>query len=197
MSAIQQALLAGKTVLTYATWNPSDVNLWVVLSGGNLVADSTGNVHQCGRATVSKSSRKWYWENTIWKNSGADMQFVGIADSTMVINPYWVYLWQNTNSYWYYGWYKYHDAVSVWPITYWTAFSDGDIISVLLDLDAWELTFWNNWVSQWVAYTWVSGTYFPAFDVLKWGSFSRVTANFWATAFTYTPPAWYNNWVYS
>ncbi len=197
MSAIQQALLAGKTVLTYATWNPSDVNAWVTLSGGNLVAQATSNVHQCGRATVSKSSRKWYWEILITENNVWDIQIVWIADSTMVVNPYWVYLWQNTDSYAYGGWLKYHDAVSVWSVAYWTAFWNGDIISILLDLDAWELTYWNNWVSQWVAYTWVSWTYFPAFDVYMSGTVSRVTANFWATAFTYTPPAWYNNWVYS
>lgn len=197
MSAIQQALLAGNTVLTYATWNPSDKNVWVTLSGGNLVADSTSNVHQWGRATISKSSRKWYWEILV-TDTGWDLQTIWVATSSWVVNPSWTIVWQDVNSYWYlWDWQKAYNSVSIWTFAYWASYSNGDIISVLLDLDAWEITFWKNWVSQWVAFTWVSWTYFPAFTVNMQSTVSKVTANFWATAFTYTPPAWYNNWVYS
>lgn len=197
MSAIQQALLAGKTTLTYATWNPADKNANITLSGGNLVADATSNSNFCWRATTSQSSRKWYWEVLITETWAWNLEWVWAANSTMPLTN-WFNLGQDTNWYWYSNnWSKYYNSSSLWPVAYWATYWNGDIISVLLDLDAWEITFWKNWVSQWVAFTWVSWTYFPAFTVNMQSTVSRVTANFWATAFTYTPPAWYNNWVYS
>lgn len=194
MAWIQQALLAGKTVLTYATWNPSDVHVSITLSGGNLVADSTGNVNRWGRATIWKSSRKWYWEILVTQ-SAWDIEWIWVANSSW---SYDTVVGQDVNSYWYaYNGNKYYNSISVWPLAYWATYWNGDIISVLLDMDAWEITFWKNWTTQGVAFTWISGTFLPAFTVNRQTTTSRVTAKFWATAFTYTPPAWYNNWVYS
>lgn len=52
--------------VTYATWNPSDKSANVTLSNGNLTATITANTAFYGaRATIGKSSGKWYWEQTV------------------------------------------------------------------------------------------------------------------------------------
>jgi hypothetical protein len=75
------------------TWNPSDKNANITLSGGNLVASDTGSVgstYAC-RATASFSSGKIYWEVTFgWLTSGASARTqsntpdgnIGVANST-------------------------------------------------------------------------------------------------------------------
>jgi hypothetical protein len=46
------------------TWNPSDKNAGITLSGGNLIATYTGGLSSV-RAAASKTSGKYYWEITV------------------------------------------------------------------------------------------------------------------------------------
>lgn len=49
---------------TYATLNPSDKDAAITLSGGDLTMSSATNAWRSVRATIGKSSGKWYWEVT-------------------------------------------------------------------------------------------------------------------------------------
>lgn len=64
MSSIQQALLstsAGTSVAS--TWNPADKGASIILSGGNLIAGTSGaGGYNAVRSTISETAGKWYYE---------------------------------------------------------------------------------------------------------------------------------------
>ena len=64
---------------TYATWNPSDKGTVFTLSNVNktITQASTGN--GLVRATIGKSSGKWYWEVVTTRTTD---YYVGIANVT-------------------------------------------------------------------------------------------------------------------
>ena len=68
---------------TYATWNPSDKDASVTLSGGNLVASSTSASWAAVRSTISKSSGKWYWEYTVTAIGNGHTQGIGNSSATL------------------------------------------------------------------------------------------------------------------
>lgn len=166
---------------TYVTWNPSDKWPNLTLSSGNLtVSKSTAN-GELVRSTISKwpSSWKWYWEVTMttWNH------LTGIANSSATTG--W-FVWFDANWWWYYeNWDKYN----WWTLTaYGSAYTNWDIIWVALDY-SWStasVTFYKNNVSQWVAFSGLSGNLFASDSLANTAS---STTNFGATAFTYTPPA--------
>lgn len=170
---------------TYSTWNPADKWTWITLSWGDLTATS-GAAWTSVRSTVSKSSWKWYWETKF--QSGSEM-ITGIGNSSAWLNTYlgfdanwWGYMYTNK---------KINNNTQT---AYWATYTTGDIIWVALDVWWWTIEFYKNNVSQWVAYTGLTGTLF-AMAWLNWSG--QTIANFGATALTYTPPAWYNAWLYN
>jgi len=46
----------------FATWNPADKGSGVSLSGGNLISDYSDFLNSNVRATMGKTTGKWYWE---------------------------------------------------------------------------------------------------------------------------------------
>lgn len=162
--------------LAPTTWNPSDKDATVTLSGGNLTAVSTyGSV----RSVASVSSGKYYLELTF--PDGIDQQIIGVATASMdksFYPGYDTYGWAvnlssrevSNNS-------SVIELISAAPVT---------TLSVLLDADAETLEFWSDGVSVSTAIALAPGPYF-----VTYGYFKKVTANFGATAFTYTPPAGY------
>lgn len=171
---------------TFATWNPSDKGAGMTLSNGNLTA-AVGTVSMV-RSTQSMSSGKWYWEVT--RVSGADF-VTGVAKSGASLTTAlggdangWGYIGSNGN--------KYNSASSV---AYGATIANGDVVGVALDLDGGTLTFYKNGVSQGVAYSGLSGTFYAAFGSGNGGE--TCTANFGATPFTYAPPAGYSHGVAS
>ena len=63
----------------------------------------------------------------------------------------------------------------------------GNVMGIKLDLGAGTLTFYKNGVSQGTAFTGLSGTFYPAVTLRENASLAlSLTANFGATAFTYT-----------
>lgn len=175
--------------VTYATWNPSDKDADVTLSGGNLIASGTnvGGV----RATISKTSGKWTWEVTLTSTSGVFDVFLGIATSTYNLNTNlgaavtgWS-LVQDDGAYFNNG---FVDILSAYTTT------AGDIITIALDMDAGTLTFYKNGtlLGGGALFTGITGTIFPALSI----QFDTVTltTNFGPTL-TY-PVAGYNEGVY-
>jgi hypothetical protein len=71
------------------TWNPSDKESAIVLSGGNLVATNSTTAHNATlRATSSVSSGKWHWETTIGGTLDPNASPTGIATSLASLSTY-------------------------------------------------------------------------------------------------------------
>ena len=75
-------------------------------------------------------------------------------------------------------------------VSYGTAGVAGDIMGVAIDMDAGEIEFYLNGVSQGVAYTGLTGTYFPVISGYTDAS-GTMTVNFGQTEFQYPAPTGY------
>jgi hypothetical protein len=166
---------------TYATWNPSDKGSAVTLSGGDLTYSSGTWVNGGVRSTIGKASGKWYWENVV--NSGANAQTgIGLVTVPLTENPGGfvdAYQYQQDGQ----------KETNATQSAYGSSYTTGDTIGIALDMDAGTITFYKNNVSQGVAFSGLSGTFY-AMEANQ-GSVDTVnmTANFGATAQTYAPPS--------
>ncbi len=162
--------------LAPTTWNPSDKDSTVTLSGGNLTADSSGG---SVRSVYSATAGKFYWEVTY--PVAVAGQTIGVATSSASVDHwpgYDAYAWafeSNTGNI-----YTNSGIVAtsgIVPVT---------TLSVLLDADAKELRFWADGVDCGVVIS-LTGTAFYAVV----GYLGKTTAKFGATAFNHTPPVGY------
>lgn len=173
--------------VTYATWNPSDKDASFTLSGGDLTAANDGSGFAICRANTGVSTGKWYWEITI-NTLGSSK--IGIAKSTESLSNY---LGSGA------GGYSYADNGDIWNNGSNTTLCScpqtaGDVVGIKLDLNAGTIEFLLNNTSLGVAFTGLSGTFYPA--VSGGFSVSDYTANFGASAFVYSVPSGYNAGVY-
>jgi hypothetical protein len=162
----------------FVTLNPADKGADVTLSNANLTATIT--IAGAVRATRSVSSGKWYWEVTAG-GVGLSTSYFGIAKAAMALNNY---IGSDANGW---GWSPATLAHSGILTAYGALFSGGDVIGIALDADGGALTFYKNGVSQGVAFTGLSGTFYPA--VSNGGS---STSNFGGSAFAYSAPTGYS-----
>lgn len=167
------------------TWNPSDKDATITLSNGNLTAACSSVGFGAVRSVRGVSDGKYYWEVTIQTANAREL--VGVIDGASVINTI---LGTSATSYGYFGFdgTKRNNASST---AYGATFGNGDIISVLLDMDAGTLTFWKNGSTQGTAFTGLTGTLYAAFSGGSASFTEQGTVNFGASAFTYSPPAGY------
>lgn len=178
---------------TYATRNPSDKSADISLSGNNLIATATTTARKSVRGNIGKSSWKRYWEVTVWATGTDFMIWI------------WTSSWSLSNYCWFdAGWRSYYsNASSPWayhnnswaPAAYGTQYWAGAVIGVALDMDGWTISFYKDWVSQWTAFSWVTGTIYPM--VSPYANWASYTANFGASAFVYSPPWGYNSGLYT
>lgn len=173
---------------TYATWNSADKSADIALSNWDLTITHTWTGWDGVRSTISKSSWKWYYEVTI--DAWTYESISGIALSSATLTNF---LWSDANWYWYYGWTW--AKTNSWLTAYGATYNVWDVIGIAIDLDGNSMEFFKNNVSQWVAFTWLTWTYFAMSSVVAWVSMVTTT-NFWATPMTYTAPSWYNQWLY-
>ena len=170
----------------YATLSPIDTQLTAngTISDGNLkfVQSSTGA--RGGRATIGVSSGKHYWEFTHLGGNASH----GIAQNSSNLGSY-----PGGNDAdgisWFVGGNIYRNGSTS---TYaGKTYAVGDVIGTALDMDAGTVTFYKNGVSQGVAATGLTGTWFPGFGSSN-VSVVSFEANFGQKAFSQTPPAGYS-----
>jgi hypothetical protein len=187
------------------TWNPSDKNAAIVLSNGNLTADSGGAIGAglAVRATTAHSSGKFYFEATYnVVDSDWNSPAVGVMDANAALagttTPFdgtgevsWGLI-NHSGTYWKSA----HDgatgALTGTP-------TNGDVIGVALDLDAGKIWFSLN--GTWFegdpaagtgpSYTSVAGTLYPACFVRNT---AQVTANFGGSSYAHAAPSGFANW---
>ncbi|MFZ2306845.1 MAG: SPRY domain-containing protein [Rhodoferax sp.] len=173
-------LVTAIAAVTFATWSTTDKGSSVSLSGGNLTATQTSTAGMV-RATVGKSSGKWYWEikPTSTQNN------VGVAKATASLSNY---VGGDAN-----GWGLYSADGKVYNNNAggppYTTYGNGDTLGFALDMDAGTLTLYKNGSLIGVIVTGLTGTIYPAWG--NAGSADSCVANFGAAAFDYTPPSGY------
>ena len=157
------------------------------IGGGTL---SDGNLQHVGsdqgvRASFAiPSSGKWYWEVEADTIAGAGAVYIGVSDRDANlggsgITTHRIYTESGDK----------RDDVG--GTSYGAAFANGDIIGVAVDMDAGDIEFFKNNVSQGTAFTDLAGTeWFPSVRSVN-GS-STLKCDFGQLGFIYTPPTGFN-----
>lgn len=171
---------------TYATFDPlQTVN--VALSGGDLVATTTANGGALVLANQGVSSGRHYWEYTV--TSGDSYYALGIGQSPVTSLGAW--LGANAGT----GWAYWSDGNKTpYATPYGAAFTTGNVIRCMLDMDVGTLEFYLEDVSEGIAFTGLTGTWYPGWSCYNTGAV--LTANFGASPFSYSVPAGFNSGVY-
>jgi hypothetical protein len=131
-------------------------------------------------STIAMPSGKWYAEFTLGAVGGAYPLVGLIATTTNAASTN--YLGGVASTYGYGSDGQKYNSV---PSAYGASFTAGDIIAIAFDATAGSLTFYKNNVSQGVAFSGLTGSYFMAVDALNAGFWN---GNFGQRPFTYTPP---------
>jgi hypothetical protein len=204
-------VLTGRVVNTvYATFDPANSGANWTLSSGNLVATNTNTIAHTTRATISHSTGKYYFE-FIWNTA-----FTGCATTTLVVagivNSSWgvsgttlmgvdaggnSYAWSG------YGLGNFYFQNVTLISSYGSCYCNSGYLTT--NMCAIDFTAGKIWYGQ--SGTWFaggdpatganpanaghlfSGTWWPAFFGYNQ---QVVSANFGASAFTYTVPAGFN-----
>jgi hypothetical protein len=165
----------------------------ITLSNGNLTATTAGAGPFGVRAVHSASSGKYYWEAHV--DSFVDAFIPGVADSTASFTASWWGITANPHAA---GWFgttlRYNTTTQTVA-----NMANGATLSFALDVSAKKL---------WVAFngTWqngnpatatggldITGIGSPVFVGWQGDSGDKVTYNFGATSYTYTPPTGFGN----
>lgn len=183
---VQWLISSYNTAKTYATWNTSDKWASITLSNWNKTMSNSSEWKV--RSTIWKSSGKWYWE-TIPSVATASVIWIATSSANLAKFP-----WNDAFSWWNYSaatWYFYNGSLSWTEATY-TAW---DVIWMALDMDLGTLNWYKNGTLTWTWITWLTWTVYAS--DWWWATSSTTTTNFWETTFSYSPPSWFNSWLYN
>lgn len=192
--------------VTYATWNPSDKAADITLSNGNLTADHDGSASadlNCVRATIGKSSGKWYWEIVTSNFEG----YIGVANASLGLTSWlggdtngWSYCGTEISGHVYGGRKAYSGNAFSYGANYG---SSAVVISVALDMNAGKIWWAKDGVWQGSgdpangtnqAFTGLSGTLFPCIQMNN--NTNQATLNAGASAFSHSVPSGFNSGLY-
>lgn len=184
MAGIQQALfMKAIAAAGYSTWNPSDKNSNVTLSGGDLTITYSTTGQGAVRSTLSKSSGKYYWEYV--KTAGSATTIFGVGNGSASLTG--SQTGTNTACYTSTGALYVNGAFNSSA----TGINNGDVVGVAIDLTAKSVSFYlNNSLQGSVTYTFANPT-FAWVSTNDNSTGNSITANFGATTLTYTPPVGY------
>ena len=188
--------------ITYATWNPADKGGNLTLSNGNLTVENNTNGWNSVRATLGKTTGKWYWELT--QDSGASDATCGlpaIMDDGADITNYAGFSAKSAGAQVGNTYNGLVNGVTGNHTGAVGAMGAGTVFGFAMDVDAGKI--WISKNGTWVngdptgAHVWGIGadTWFPAFSGNSTAGFVW-TANFGATPFVYTVPTGFNAGVY-
>jgi hypothetical protein len=137
-------------------------------------------------ASIGVSSGKWYWEVYNGNDGAAAFTMVGIRNSFGSMSAF---PGGDTNGYGYYG-LNGNKFVNNANTAYGSTYTGNQTVGIGLDLDAGQITFYLDGVSQGVAFTSIStGEWFPAIgDGSTTQASNSVFLNFGQRPFAYTPP---------
>ncbi len=175
------AVSAAISYQTTCTWNPSDKDADVTLSGGNLNAALTAN-QGAVRSTLGASSGTMYYEVTVINGNPGGV-FIGCANLTM---PITITPGTDINGISYTTDKIYSNGVTIATVT---QLAINDVIGVLIDASARTVTFYLNGTLKYQA-TGVAvptGALYPSVGMDKLVLNVSLTANFGATAFSFLP----------
>lgn len=156
------------------TWNPADKHASVTLSNGNLTETATGGAV---RSTFGATTGKYYFE---YKFAGSTGQMVGVASEEADIST-----WPGTDQY-AAAWERASGSVYQNSGVVRSSTAGATTIGVLLDADAKTVQLRRNNVNIGAPIA-LAGDKFYAIA----GYYDKVTANFGASAFTYSVPSGY------
>lgn len=163
------------------TWDTVNKGSSVTFSNNNLTT-FTPNYSNTARANFGKSSGKFYWEITL-VSGYAMIGIVSKSESLTASN----FSSNEVRYYYFLNGQRYPEATA-----YGTAYTNGDVIGIALDVDVGTITFYKNGVSQGISHSSMpSGELFPAVTSGSSSSGATFTANFGATPFAYTIPSGY------
>ena len=172
----------------YAVLNPLATNAGFAISDANLTYSESGAPNECrpSPATIAISSGKWYWEvNTTLVGGGTYSTIIGIRDATITDTT------ETKNRINGYGYATGGDKLTASAVaSYGSSMSNGDVVGIAYDADAGEIEFFLNNTSQGVAFTGITGSYFPvvAFSTSTTSHSISGSINFGQRPFAYTPP---------
>lgn len=159
----------------------------VTLSNGNLTATTSGTANMSG-GTIGVSQGKWYAEFKIG-NTPISIGIAPVGFRAELGSSSDSYSYKNSAN-------KYTNGVDT---AYGVSYTNGDIISVALDMDNGTLIFYKNGSSQGTAFTSISGTFTFGFGRYT-GTEVSCDANFGNppySANSYTDGAGFGNFSYS
>jgi hypothetical protein len=148
--------VTGVGAVVGSAWNPSDKDADVSLSSGDTVASITAPAAGAVRGTQGRDAGDdHYFEVTIGGAAdGRVMVGIGQAGSSLIFPGYD----GDGRGYWGNSGHKYVNNAGS---SYGATFTTGDVIGVRLN--AGDLTFYKNGTSQGVAYSGLTGTWYPSF----------------------------------
>lgn len=168
----------------FPTMSPLDVGTTGAANFGlgnlRLVTSVTG--FNAARGTLFVNTGKWYWEVLCSNIPGLGIVGILQPDANLV-----QFVGQNAQGASYIS--NGNKAQNNVQTAYGATYTNGDVISVLLDLDAGQLTFWKNGATQGVAYTGISGFYTSGLSDGSVAAGSDYVINYGQTPFLYSPPS--------
>lgn len=187
--------------ITYATYDPVGVPAALGLSGGNLTTNTAGGTTCHAVSTIGKSAGKWYWE-VLLTTVGDTINGFAVVGISNTLGNLGTGIGGTPGSY-------ARDVTLGTPDgmgkdsfdggrqAFGTAFSNGDILGVALNMDSKFITIYKNNVSQGIMYASLAGTMYALIGVDSVSPATQTTTNFGATPFVYSPPAGYNAGLYA
>ena len=175
-------------VIAATTWDASGKSATTTLSADLLTATVPANKY--ARATVGKSTGKWYWE--VIPNGDAGAATNGMIAGIMKSPAYDSYVGASTDGVGPMSWvsgngYLCKNGCTGGAAYTWANFNNGNVLGFALDADAQTLKFYvGNTLRQTIAIP--AGTWYPAVGGQYAGSYM---GKFSASSFSYTPPAGY------
>lgn len=163
-----------------ATWNSGDKGANVLLTNGNLTAAwSTYSGSQC-RGTVGKNSGRWYWEVTINSlgSSGVTGTYPSIGVAVLPLPTADPLLYNSA------GVVRINQGGTINNVT------EGGTLGFAFDASGATgilYVYFNNSLLATKTGLDLGSTWYPAFSEDNIGGNGQFTANFGASAFTYTP----------